>query len=67
MDKENKLETMRHSCAHILAAAVLKLYPKTKLAIGPATQDGFYYDFDFISPPADTDLEQISLEMQKNY
>lgn len=63
MNKENKLETMRHSCAHILAAAVLKLYPKTKLAIGPATEDGFYYDFDFAG--TDPDLEKISPEMQK--
>jgi threonyl-tRNA synthetase len=40
------LETMRHSCAHVMAQAVLDLYPGTKLAIGPSTEDGFYYDFD---------------------
>src|SRR3989338_8714929 len=41
------LEAKRHSCAHLLAAAVLELYPHTKLTIGPAIDDGFYYDFDF--------------------
>ncbi len=39
------LQTLRHSCAHILAAAVKALYPETKLGIGPAIADGFYYDF----------------------
>lgn len=44
---ENKnLTTMRHSCSHLLAAAVMNLWPETKLAIGPAIEDGFYYDFD---------------------
>jgi len=42
----SELETLRHSCAHIMAQAVLSLYPGTKLAIGPSTEDGFYYDFD---------------------
>jgi threonyl-tRNA synthetase len=44
MDK--KLETMRHSLAHIMAAAVVQLWPEAKLGIGPAVDDGFYYDFD---------------------
>lgn len=41
------LAPLRHSCAHLLAAAVLELFPKTKLTIGPAIENGFYYDFDF--------------------
>ena len=69
MDKQ-KLETMRHSCSHLLAAAVLELWPKTKLAIGPAIENGFYYDFD-PSPPAggsgqvfsDADLPKIEAKM----
>jgi len=42
-----KLETLRHSLSHIMAAAVQELYPGTKFGIGPAIEDGFYYDFDF--------------------
>ena len=42
-----KLQTIRHSCAHVMAEAVLKLFPGTKIAIGPAIDNGFYYDFDF--------------------
>lgn len=44
---ENKLDHLRHSCAHLLAAAVMELWPKTKRTIGPAIENGFYYDFDF--------------------
>jgi threonyl-tRNA synthetase len=45
---ENKhLENLRHSCAHLLAAAIMELYPGTKRTIGPSIEDGFYYDFDF--------------------
>jgi threonyl-tRNA synthetase len=47
MDKTQKnLESMRHSCEHVLMQAVLELFPKVKLAVGPATKDGFYFDFD---------------------
>ena len=42
--------TFRHTTSHILAQAVKKLYPDAKLAIGPAIDDGFYYDFEFSSP-----------------
>ena len=42
----DRLDTMRHSAAHIMAAAVLELFPEAKLGIGPAIRDGFYYDFD---------------------
>lgn len=58
------LETMRHSCSHVLAAAVLKLYPEAKLAIGPAIEEGFYYDFDFGQEKiSEADLEKISSSM----
>src|SRR4051812_15525615 len=44
---QEKLDQLRHSAAHLLAAAVLELYPGTKNTIGPAIENGFYYDFDF--------------------
>ena len=44
---DNNLDNLRHSCAHLLAAAVMDLYPKTKRTIGPSIENGFYYDFDF--------------------
>ena len=46
-EKDERLEKIRHSAAHVMADAVRKLYPGVKLAIGPAIEDGFYYDFDF--------------------
>jgi len=46
LDKENKLSILRHSTAHLLAVAVLRMFPEAKLGIGPAIEDGFYYDFD---------------------
>ncbi len=63
--KENKLEKMRHSASHVLAHAVLKLYPDTKLGIGPAIEDGFYYDFEFSQPIEEKDLKEIENEMKK--
>ena len=50
---------MRHSASHVMADAVLKLFPEAKFAIGPPTQDGFYYDFDVSRPFTPEDLEQI--------
>lgn len=47
MANDNKLDNLRHSTAHLLAAAVMELWPKTKRAIGPAIENGFYFDFDF--------------------
>jgi len=47
MKNERKLEIMRHSWSHVMAAAVRELWPKVKFAIGPAIENGFYYDFDF--------------------
>lgn len=55
----------RHTSAHILAQAVLRLFPGTKLAIGPAITDGFYYDFDTEHTFTPEDLEKIEAEMQK--
>lgn len=45
-EQMNELMRLRHSCAHILAAAVLRLWPDALLDIGPPTEEGFYYDFD---------------------
>jgi threonyl-tRNA synthetase len=64
-EKLLKLEAMRHSASHILAQAVLKLYPDTKLGIGPAIENGFYYDFDFAEPIEEEDLPKIEKEMKK--
>ena len=58
-------EVYRHSSAHILAQAVKELFPSAKLAIGPAIEDGFYYDFDLGRPFTPEDLEQVERRMQK--
>lgn len=57
------LNHLRHSAAHLLAAAVLELYPDTKLTIGPAIDNGFYYDFDFTKPLSDEDFPVIEAKM----
>src|SRR5262249_49735615 len=59
------LYVLRHSTAHLLAEAVLRLHPGTKIAIGPPIEDGFYYDFEFPEPRADDDLEAIEAEMRR--
>lgn len=60
----DNLNNLRHSCAHLLAAAVLELWPKAKLTIGPAIEDGFYYDFDFGEAKiSDADLPKIEAKM----
>lgn len=65
-EKNNQLEMMRHSLSHILAAAVLKLWPKIKFAIGPAIDNGFYYDIDFGKIKiGEADLIKIENEMKK--
>ncbi|MFW6110338.1 MAG: threonine--tRNA ligase [Patescibacteria group bacterium] len=63
--QNNNLEIMRHSAAHVLAAAVQKLYPAAKFAIGPAIEKGFYYDFDFPKPVSEEELPKIEQEMKK--
>lgn len=57
--------TFRHTTCHILAQAVKKLYPDAKLAIGPAIDDGFYYDFEFSSPISSDDFKAIEKEMKR--
>ena len=57
--------TFRHTTSHILAQAVKRLYPDTKLAIGPAIEDGFYYDFEFKEPISSEDFAAIEKEMKK--
>jgi threonyl-tRNA synthetase len=59
------LEVYRHSTAHLLAAAVLELYPETKLGIGPPIESGFYYDFDRATPFTPEDLEKIEAKMRE--
>lgn len=63
-DKQGKW-AFRHTASHILAQAVKRLYPNAKLAIGPAIEDGFYYDFDVERPFTEKDLEAIEQEMKK--
>ncbi|MBO5198123.1 MAG: threonine--tRNA ligase [Lachnospiraceae bacterium] len=58
-------EMLRHSAAHLLAQAVKRRYPGTRLAIGPAIQDGFYYDFDFEEPITNEDLAELEAEMKQ--
>ncbi|MCE5257613.1 MAG: threonine--tRNA ligase [Chloroflexi bacterium] len=65
MEQPN-LEMMRHSASHIMAAAVLKLFPDAKLAIGPAIDTGFYYDFDLPRPLTTEDLSKISDLMKES-
>ena len=59
------LEVYRHSTAHLMAAAVLELFPETKLGIGPAIDTGFYYDFQRDTPFTPEDLEKIEAKMQE--
>jgi threonyl-tRNA synthetase len=65
MENEKSLDTLRHSAAHIMAAAVLELFPGTKVAIGPAIEDGFYYDFDRSEPFTPEDLSKIEEKMKE--
>ena len=64
-DDEDGKKTFRHTASHILAQAVKRLYPETKLAIGPAIKDGFYYDFDSETVFTPEVLEKIEAEMKK--
>ena len=59
------LEELRHSCSHVLATAMLRLFPETKLDIGPPTETGFYYDVDLDRKLTAEDLEKIEGEMKK--
>ena len=59
------LRTLRHTASHIMAQAIKRLFPETKLAIGPAIKDGFYYDFDRESTFTAEELAEIEAEMKK--
>ena len=61
---DSNLSNIRHSLSHLLAAAVLKKYPDTKLGIGPVVDNGFYYDFLFSKPASDSDLKDLEKEMR---
>ncbi len=64
-DDEEGKKAFRHTASHIMAQAVKRLFPETKLAIGPAIADGFYYDFDRETPFTEDDLKHIEEEMKK--
>jgi len=65
MEKEN-LDNLRHSCAHLLAAAIMQLYPEAKRTIGPAIDNGFYFDFDFgETKVSEADFEKIEAKMKE--
>lgn len=64
MDQEH-LQHFRHSLAHLLAAAVMELWPDTKRTIGPAIENGFYFDFEFSHPISDADLPKIEERMRQ--
>ena len=64
-EAEDELRAIRHTASHVLAQAVKRLYPETKLAIGPAIDDGFYYDFDREGGFTPEDLEKLEAEMAK--
>ena len=64
-EAEDELRAIRHTASHVLAQAVKRLYPDTKLAIGPAIDDGFYYDFDREGGFTPEDLEKLEAEMTK--
>src|SRR5262249_61417483 len=59
------LAVLRHSCAHVMARAVMRLYPGVQLAFGPALENGFYYDIDSPTPIREEDFPRIEEEMKK--
>ncbi|MFA7000064.1 MAG: threonine--tRNA ligase [Candidatus Paceibacterota bacterium] len=65
MENINKLEHIRHSLAHLLGASILELYPGSQITLGPAVDNGFYYDVDIKGKVTDTDLEKIENKMKE--
>lgn len=63
MNNKEYLNNLRHTAAHLLAAAVMQLWPDTKRTIGPSIEDGFYFDFEFCEPISETDLPAIEKKM----
>ena len=59
------LSTIRHSASHILAQAILRMFPDAKLGIGPSIEDGFYYDFDLPRSLTPQDLESLEVMMRE--
>src|SRR5436309_6371725 len=64
-ERMSELQRLRHSCAHIMATAVLRLWPEALLDIGPPTDEGFYYDFDLPHRFSPDDFPKIEEEMKK--
>jgi threonyl-tRNA synthetase len=64
-EQSDTLANLRHSAAHLLAAAVLELRPGSKLTIGPATEEGFYYDFDLTEPISADDFPALEKKMHE--
>jgi threonyl-tRNA synthetase len=62
---ENNIEMMRHSCAHLVAAAIQKLYPEAKFGVGPVVENGFYYDIDVPGNISEDDLKKIEKQARK--
>src|SRR3989338_10973204 len=65
MEYKTDLDKLRHTCAHVMAQAVQELWPETKVTIGPAIDNGFYYDFDKKEAFSDDDLKSIEKRMWK--
>ncbi|HEX2506025.1 MAG TPA: TGS domain-containing protein, partial [Gaiellaceae bacterium] len=64
-DDPDALYVLRHSAAHLLAEAARRLYPGTKVAIGPPIENGFYYDFEFPEPVGEEALERLEEEIRR--
>ncbi|MFH0857226.1 MAG: threonine--tRNA ligase [Candidatus Magasanikbacteria bacterium] len=64
-EDKNKLEMIRHSCAHLVAAAIQKLYPEAQFGVGPVVENGFYYDIKLPVNLSDADLKQIEKQAKK--
>ncbi len=65
IEEQEKLQTMRHSLSHIMAEAVQSLFPEVKFGIGPAIENGFYYDFELPCSLTPEDLPKIEDKMQE--
>lgn len=63
--KQEQLNNLRHSCAHLLAAAIMELWPDTKRTIGPSIENGFYFDFEFSKQITEEDLPKIEAKMKQ--
>lgn len=65
MDDKQYLDDLRHSAAHLLAAAIMQIWPDTKRTIGPAIENGFYFDFEFAQPISEKDFARIENKMRE--